>query len=102
AERVGAEVEEIKKRRPAGVVISPEYNRKNLVHRTIRTVTTNLFEGALLVIAVLLLLLGNWRAAFIVATAIPLALLFAITGMTRFGISGNLMSLGAIDFGLII
>src|SRR6185503_9422798 len=80
----------------------PEYNRKNLVHRTIRTVTTNLFEGALLVIAVLLFLLGNWRAAFIVAAAIPLALLFAITGMTRFGISGNLMSLGAIDFGLII
>ena len=72
------------------------------MHRTIRTVTTNLFEGALLVIAVLLFLLGNWRAAFIVAAAIPLALLFAITGMTRFGISGNLMSLGAIDFGLII
>ena len=64
--------------------------------------TTNLFEGALLVIAVLLFLLGNWRAAFIVAAAIPLAFLFAITGMTRFGISGNLMSLGAIDFGLII
>jgi cobalt-zinc-cadmium resistance protein CzcA len=84
------------------VIISPEYNRKNLVHRTIRTVTTNLFEGALLVIAVLLFLLGNWRAALIVAAAIPLALLFAITGMTRFGISGNLMSLGAIDFGLII
>ncbi len=72
------------------------------MHRTIRTVTTNLFEGALLVIAVLLFLLGNWRAALIVAAAIPLALLFAITGMTRFGISGNLMSLGAIDFGLII
>ena len=63
---------------------------------------TNLFEGALLVVAVLLFLLGNWRAALIVATAIPLAFLFAITGMTRFGISGNLMSLGAIDFGLII
>ena len=63
---------------------------------------TNLFEGALLIIGVLLFLLGNWRAAFIVAAAIPLALLFAITGMTRFGISGNLMSLGAIDFGLII
>ena len=62
----------------------------------------NLFEGAMLVVAMLLLLLGNWRAALIVATAIPLAFLFAITGMTRFGISGNLMSLGAIDFGLII
>jgi cobalt-zinc-cadmium resistance protein CzcA len=102
AERVAEKVTEIQKRLPAGVVISPEYNRKNLVHRTIRTVSTNLFEGALLVILVLLVLLGNWRAAFIVATAIPLSLLFAITGMTRFGISGNLMSLGAIDFGLII
>jgi heavy metal efflux system protein len=102
AERVAAKVEEIQKRLPAGVVISQEYNRKNLVHRTIRTVGTNLFEGALLVTAVLLLLLGNWRAALIVASAIPLAFLFAITGMTRFGISGNLMSLGAIDFGLII
>ena len=102
AERVAEKVNEIQKRLPAGVVINQEYNRKNLVHRTIRTVTTNLFEGALLVTAVLLLLLGNWRAALIVATAIPLALLFAITGMTRFGISGNLMSLGAIDFGLII
>src|SRR5678809_1509113 len=102
AERVAEKVAEIQKRLPSGVIISPEYNRKNLVHRTIRTVATNLFEGALLVIAVLLFLLGNWRAAFIVAAAIPLTLLFAITGMTRFGISGNLMSLGAIDFGLII
>ena len=102
AERVAEKVEEIQKRLPAGVVISPEYNRKNLVHRTIRTVGTNLFEGALLVTAVLLLLLGNWRAALIVASAIPLAFLFAVTGMRLFGISGNLMSLGAIDFGLII
>jgi heavy metal efflux system protein len=102
AERVAEKVKEIQKRLPAGIVIKEEYNRKNLVHRTIRTVTTNLFEGALLVTAVLLLLLGNWRAALIIAAAIPLAFLFAITGMTRFGISGNLMSLGAIDFGLII
>jgi cobalt-zinc-cadmium resistance protein CzcA len=102
AERVAEKISEIQKRLPAGVVINQEYNRKNLVHRTIRTVTTNLFEGALLVTAVLLLLLGNWRAALIVATAIPLSFLFAIMGMTRFGISGNLMSLGAIDFGLII
>ena len=102
AERVAEKTQEIQKRLPAGVVISPEYNRKNLVHRTIRTVATNLFEGAMLVIAVLLVLLGNWRAALIVATAIPMAFLFALTGMTRFGISGNLMSLGAIDFGLII
>jgi cobalt-zinc-cadmium resistance protein CzcA len=102
AERVAEKMQEIQKRLPSGVVISPEYNRKNLVHRTIRTVATNLFEGAMLVIAVLLFLLGNWRAALIVATAIPLAFLFALTGMMRFGISGNLMSLGAIDFGLII
>jgi len=102
AERVAQKFEEVKKRLPAGVVIMQEYNRKNLVHRTIRTVATNLFEGALLVVAVLLFLLGNWRAALIVASAIPLAFLFALTGMTGFGISGNLMSLGAIDFGLII
>jgi cobalt-zinc-cadmium resistance protein CzcA len=102
AERVSEKVKEIQKQLPSGVVISPEYNRKNLVQRTIRTVATNLFEGALLVIAVLLFLLGNWRAALIVATAIPLSFLFALTGMTRCGISGNLMSLGAIDFGLII
>ena len=87
AERVAQKTGEIQKRLPSDVIISPKYSRKNLVHRTIRTVTTNLFEGALLVIAVLLFLLGNWRAALIVATAIPLSFLFAITGMTRFGIS---------------
>jgi cobalt-zinc-cadmium resistance protein CzcA len=102
AERVAEKIKGIQKQLPSGVVISPEYNRKNLVHRTIHTVAMNLFEGALLVTAVLLILLGNWRAALIVAAAIPLAFLFALTGMTRFGISGNLMSLGAIDFGLII
>jgi cobalt-zinc-cadmium resistance protein CzcA len=73
-----------------------------LVDKTIRTVETNLFEGAILVVVVLLLLLGNWRAALIVALAIPLSLLFAMTGMVQGRISGNLMSLGAIDFGLII
>lgn len=102
AERVAHKVEEIQKRLPPGVIIKPQYKRSELVDRTIHTVATNLFEGAVLVVAVLLFLLGNWRAALIVATAIPLAFLFAITGMTRFGISGNLMSLGAIDFGLII
>jgi heavy metal efflux system protein len=102
AERVERKMEDIQKVLPAGVIIKPQYNRKDLVHRTIHTVSTNLFEGAVLVVAVLLFLLGNWRAALIVATAIPLAFLFAITGMTRYGISGNLMSLGAIDFGLII
>ena len=102
AERVAHRMEELQKLLPADVVIKPQYNRKDLVHRTIHTVAKNLFEGAVLVVVVLLFLLGNWRAALIVATAIPLAFLFAITGMTRFGISGNLMSLGAIDFGLII
>ena len=102
AERVAHKADEIQKRLPPGIIIKPQYNRSELVHRTIHTVAKNLFEGALLVVAILLFLLGNWRAALIVATAIPLAFLFAITGMTRFGISGNLMSLGAIDFGLII
>jgi cobalt-zinc-cadmium resistance protein CzcA len=102
AERVAHKVQDIQKRLPPGVIIKPQYNRSELVHRAIHTVAKNLCEGALLVVAMLLLLLGNWRAALIVATAIPLAFLFAITGMTRFGISGNLMSLGAIDFGLII
>lgn len=102
AERVALKVDEIQKRLPPGVIIKPQYNRSELVHRTIQTVATNLCEGAILVVAMLLLLLGNWRAALIVATTIPLAFLFAITGMARFGISGNLMSLGAIDFGLII
>src|SRR5207247_10937060 len=73
-----------------------------LINRTIHTVRSNLFEGAILVLAVLLLLLGNWRAALIVALAIPLSFLFALMGMERLGISGNLMSLRAIDFGLII
>jgi cobalt-zinc-cadmium resistance protein CzcA len=102
AERVAHKVEDIQKLLPPGVVIKPQYDRGELVDRTIHTVEKNLFEGAALVVVMLLFLLGNWRAALIVATAIPLAFLFAITGMARFGISGNLMSLGAIDFGLII
>ena len=102
AQRVAARLVEIQERLPAGILITPEYDRSELVGRTIRTVETNLFEGAILVVVVLLLLLGNWRAALIVASAIPLSFLFALTGMARFGISGNLMSLGAVDFGLII
>jgi cobalt-zinc-cadmium resistance protein CzcA len=78
------------------------YDRSLLIGRSIATVERNLFEGAVLVVVVLLLLLGNWRAALIVSTAIPLSFLFALTGMRYFGISGNLMSLGAVDFGLII
>ncbi len=87
---------------PAGVRAVPVYDRTTLVDRTIRTVAKNLVEGALLVIAVLFLLLGNVRAALITAAVIPLAMLFTLTGMVRGGVSGNLMSLGALDFGLIV
>ncbi|MCP2821169.1 efflux RND transporter permease subunit, partial [Salmonella enterica subsp. enterica serovar Typhimurium] len=73
-----------------------------LVDRTIHTVSKNLIEGALLVVVVLFLLLGNIRAALITAAVIPLAMLFTIMGMVRGGVSGNLMSLGALDFGLIV
>lgn len=102
AGRVKARIAEIQTKLPEGVEIQIQYDRSNLIDRTIHTVKTNLFEGAILVVAVLIGFLGNWRAALIVASAIPLSFLFALTGMARFGISGNLMSLGAIDFGLII
>lgn len=102
AHRAGQKLAAIQALLPAGVVLRPLYNRADLVDATVGTVQKNLFEGAVLVVAVLFALLGNWRAALIVTAAIPLAFLFALTGMARFGISGNLMSLGAIDFGLII
>jgi cobalt-zinc-cadmium resistance protein CzcA len=87
---------------PPGTKIEPFYDRSVLVDRTIHTVGKNLLEGALLVIAILLLLLGDLRAGIVVATTIPLALLFAVVVMNALGLSGNLMSLGAIDFGLIV
>jgi cobalt-zinc-cadmium resistance protein CzcA len=87
---------------PEGTKIEPFYDRSVLVDRTIHTVGKNLVEGALLVIAILLLLLGDLRAGLVVATTIPLALLFAVLAMNALGLSGNLMSLGAIDFGLIV
>ncbi len=93
---------EIQKTLPEGVVIDTFYNRTDLVNRTIKTVIKNLTEGGLLVIIILLLLLGNLRAGLIVASAIPISMLIALTGMEEFGISGNLMSLGALDFGLIV
>ena len=99
---VGAKLMEIGKTMPAGVVIVPALDRSQLVLATIETVATNLIEGALLVIAVLFLLLGNWRAAVIAALVIPLSLLMSAIGMNAMGVSGNLMSLGALDFGLII
>lgn len=87
---------------PAGVTISPVYNRTNLVDATIATVEKNLAEGALLVIVILFLLLGNIRAALLTAAVIPLAMLMTVTGMVSNKVSGNLMSLGALDFGLIV
>ncbi len=102
AKAVDAKLKEIQTKLPAGVKIIPVYDRTVLVDRTIRTVETSLFEGAILVVVVLLVMLGNWRAALIVASAIPLSLLMAMTGMVQGRVSGNLMSLGAIDFGLII
>lgn len=102
AQSVRTKLEEIQEKLPAGVTIKAVYDRSELVNRTIHTVEKNLTEGAVLVIVVLFLLLGNFRAAFIVALVIPLSMLFAMTGMVRLGLSGNLMSLGAVDFGLII
>lgn len=93
---------EVQKSLPAGVIVEPVYDRTNLVDKTIATVQKNLFEGAVLVIVILLLLLGNITGALITAMVIPLSMLFAITGMVGNRVSGNLMSLGAIDFGLIV
>ena len=102
AGRVSERIAEIRKSLPPGVSIEPFYDRTALVKRAIATVTTNLVEGAILVIVVLLLLLGNWRGALLVATIIPLSMLFAAILMRLFNVSGNLMSLGALDFGLIV
>ena len=99
---VKVRIEQIKKNLPVGVTIDPFLDRTKLVNKAITTVTRNLAEGALIVIFVLVLLLGNLRAGLIVSSVIPLAMLFAISMMNLFGVSGNLMSLGAIDFGLIV
>ncbi|MES2691017.1 MAG: efflux RND transporter permease subunit [Bacteroidota bacterium] len=95
-------IEQIEKTLPEGVTIEPFLDRTKLVNNAIGTVTKNLAEGALIVIFILVLFLGNFRAGLIVASVIPLAMLFAISLMNVFGVSGNLMSLGAIDFGLIV
>ncbi len=100
--RTAAKLKEINQSLPAGVTAKTLYDRTNLVDRTIATVQRNLLEGALLVIAILFLLLGNARAAFLTALVIPLAMLITFVGMARSNISGNLMSLGALDFGLIV
>jgi len=102
SKRVEGKIAELQARLPAGQEARLQYVRSVVVDGTIATVKKNLSGGAVLVIVVLLLLLGNWRAALIVASAIPLAFFFALIGMTFGGVSGNLMSLGAVDFGLII
>ncbi|MEO7413820.1 MAG: CusA/CzcA family heavy metal efflux RND transporter [Opitutaceae bacterium] len=100
--RVAKKLIEVNRSLPTGVIAKTVYDRTSLVDRTIATVQKNLVEGALLVIAILFLLLGNIRAALITAAVIPLAMLFTITGMVTNKVSGNLMSLGALDFGLIV
>ena len=102
AQRVADRLQQLQKALPAGVKIEPFYNRGTLVDRTIRTASRNLIEGGLVVMAVLFLFLFQIRAGLIVSSAIPLAMLAAIIGMRYFGISANLMSLGAIDFGLVV
>ncbi len=102
AKRVGDALPAIQKSLPKGMTMTVQYSRANLVEKTIGTVEKNLSEGALLVCVVLLFALGNWRAALLVAIVIPTAFLFAIGGMRIGGVSGNLMSLGALDFGMIV
>ena len=102
SERVHAKMAEINKSLPEGIVAKTVYNRTDLVNAAINTVKKNLFEGAVLVVVILFVLLGNIRAALITALVIPLSMLFTITGMVGSKISGNLMSLGALDFGLIV
>ena len=101
-DQVKDKIAQVEKTLPPGVSIDPFYDRTELIRRTIKTVAKNLTEGGLLVIVVLLLLLGNLRGGLIVSSAIPLSMLAAFIAMRQAGISGNLMSLGAIDFGLIV
>ncbi len=95
-------LDEIRDTLPPGVQLNPLYDRTKLVDETIRTVATNLTEGAILVVVILFLLLGNWRGALLTAAVIPASMLMTITGMVEAGLSANLMSLGALDFGLIV
>ena len=95
-------LDEVKATLPPGVAVVPVYDRTELVDHVIATVRANLFEGGLLVVCVLFVFLGNLRAAFLVALAIPLSMLFAFSGMLRFGVAASLLSLGAIDFGMVV
>ncbi len=102
AQAAAEKLEEVNRSLPSGVQAVPLYDRTELVERTIATVETNLFEGALLVIVILFLLLGNVRAALITAAVIPISMLMTLSGMAAGRVSANLMSLGALDFGLIV
>ena len=102
ANAVAEKLEEISQNLPQGVVATAVYDRTKLVDKTLSTVQTNLAEGALLVIVILFLLLGNIRAAFLTALVIPFAMLMTVTGMVQTKVSANLMSLGALDFGLLV
>ncbi|HQZ60225.1 MAG TPA: efflux RND transporter permease subunit, partial [Acinetobacter sp.] len=102
AQAVDAKIQEIQPTLPKGVEIETVYDRTSLVNKAIKTVQKNLVEGAILVIVILFVFLGNFRAALITACVIPLSMLFTLTGMAEQNISANLMSLGAIDFGLIV
>jgi len=102
AHAVGEKLKEINATLPEGIVATAVYDRTKLVDKTLQTVQTNLLEGALLVIVVLFVLLGNFRAAFLTALVIPFAMLMTITGMVQTRVSANLMSLGALDFGLLV
>ncbi len=99
---VAIKLGEVQTSLPEGIVVEAVYDRTSLVDKAVATVTKNLVEGALLVIAILFLLLGNLRAALITAAVIPLSMLLTMTGMVKAGVSANLMSLGALDFGLIV
>ncbi|HVI00303.1 MAG TPA: CusA/CzcA family heavy metal efflux RND transporter, partial [Enhygromyxa sp.] len=101
-QKLETRLEEVRRALPDDVELTPVYSRTDLVSKVLHTVRNNLLEGALLVIAVLFVFLGNFRAGLIVALAIPLSMLFAFNAMLRFGIAGSLMSLGAIDFGLVV
>lgn len=97
-----ARLQEVERSLPEGAQLTQVYSRSDLVNMVLKTIRNNLLEGALLVIAILFIFLGNFRAGMIVALAIPLSMLFAFNAMLRFGIAGSLMSLGAIDFGLVV
>jgi len=101
-QNVKTKMEQIQKSLPEGVIVEPYIDRSELVNRAINTIAENLILGFLIVVFVLILFLGNFRAGLIVASVIPLAMLFAVIMMNIFGVSGNLMSLGAIDFGIIV